>query len=1557
MSSYSWQGWAPGDGDVYDDTSDESYHYWNSDSDTESYPMAKSLQSQDEVPEPPSHPPPTPRPGFAQLATSTGKTPIPPIPPIPTTSGNTSIGPVNDPSSTYSGPPQHDGSGDIIITDEMDINDIEAAIDASSEMALAQADVTTGSNPVQGGNSANVDPDEDVNMNGDPDSLFDGTTAGLFEGTTDLISDLIGDDTLGPADASTPKRFPVQQTQVQQVDTTQVQQSDTALQALAEPDHDWCQLAIMLPPRTFRLPKTGVDEKNLDSTLWLDQQKAGFVYMHTLKPQAPTGRALLVCSRQTGELIVNKNIHAHPLMIDWRWNENYRRWWHSNPDEAKRDYAGTIPPEIKFARLDDPLVKRRLPEEGVYPNLFGFGISNGRGGVEYDSAFRRPLYVDEYSLYFKHFNGYNLRSILAYATQGPKTAQLWIDEYFIWHVMEQLTSAVIYMQTGITRSELKAGDTRKKENWKPFVHRNILPEHVYLHFEEAWERGQSEFDVNKRDEDPAEKGNYVNESLRRAFPRVVLGSWSQASELHSSEKVYKYNRGERSQIMARLGNKDVDDHTGLRPELWEDIYLLGAVLRRLVTVWDARKREEEWEKSWIDYNVDAGEYTIENVRTPGGNKPHYSEDLYDILELFQVRSKRIQIQDRASWADERYWTPKRLQTKSFVDVDILIDVVFPIARLKVQNEKAKFRANEETGYISIPDTLMHGWYALTNRIDLIPYTPEGQDMEEVKGTKVASRELQLVHGTKYLVWYQFHAPVTSELNPGITDWLAVPWAKQAMEQPAKLWGEYWNQHYSDEIRAANMDTPERGGRHRIGDNHMDDSLVTVDESLTGERRIALEKHKRKGGFKPDWRVQRPVFEAPRGDAAESDADEYEGYEARKDARVQEWDELIEAANPRDPFLALTLEQHLKRVLRWMRRAKRVLWHLYPVALQYDDSAEVRNEEEKLAKDYLEIMRKEVELQATGREVEETPEQRAIKQKYHAMLERLDPKGEYKVGFAHKFAAPREPTPPPPRPPPPPPERQPTRSQGTQGDPSPLPPSPTTKYKREDEARTINNDILATQHRLLRDRLKKVVDQYTEAQHKRDRLETDDHESEQYQRFVEASEEVKELEEKMNLLKKADDNLPKPEQLDRQKERLQKEIKMFRRRAAEFKRAAKEQMTLRNEKTDDAADMMQEAATLRLEALEEADPSRAGQLEDRADELDEEAEALIKEMLPLKTKQSELADRVRLLELKIKGHTEVIAKIDKTLKKQQEPAGGPSYFAQGYEEAMADEGGAGPNRNDGANDSDDGDDGGDGGGGGGPGRTFDGVNDSDEDDNDGGGDNNNDNKPDTATDPEPTPQRRTTRSGRVVRPVSLYSPTNNYNATQQDSQTPRKKPPPKSPPGNTTIPRIPTPPPQTGQKRPRSDPDTAVIRETPPKNPRVGVADKVEIVEVPQSPDKKPPWVNPRIEIPWTQQETVPATQYSSEGGDEVIPATQQPEGSSEKKKRKTRRTKVPSPIVTKEKKGKARKVSTPTKPKSSPGKVPEAPKKTKKTPGKRELEQQVTPTPKRRAVGRPRRYE
>lgn len=121
------------------------------------------------------------------------------------------------------------------------------------------------------------------------------------------------------------------------------------------------------------------------------------------------------------------------------------------------------------------------------------------------------------------------------------------------------------------------------------------------------------------------------------------------------------------------------------------------------------------------------------------------------------------------------------------------------------------------------------------------------------------------------------------------------------------------------------------------------------------------------------------------------------------------------------------------------------------------------------------------------------------------------------------------------------------------------------------------------------------------------------------------------------------------------------------------------------------------------------------------------------MFLFKIKQSELVDRVWLLEFKIKGYMEVIVKIDKMFKKQQELVGGFLYFVQGYEEVMVDEGGVGFNCNDGVNDSDDGDDGGDGGGGGGLGRIFDGVNDFDEDDNDGGGDNNNDNKFDIVID--------------------------------------------------------------------------------------------------------------------------------------------------------------------------------------------------------------------------------
>ncbi|KAK0669932.1 hypothetical protein QBC41DRAFT_222763 [Cercophora samala] len=1550
MSSYLWQGWAPDGADVYDDTSDESLDSLNWE--YEPYPMAKSAQGAGgaiDDPDPPPRPPPAPRPTFAQPIPNPVRVPLPPVPESSrnTTNVTNTTGVTQDPKTVWSGPPPKpdgpagaDGSADsfdvsdFLSSEDDDIRFIPAdpkdqALLAAENAAWAAEKAARAAND----NSGVLDPmDIDVIQ-----AEIDAQTASVHQSGT-------------AATNSSPDRAAVDEADRMEIDSPP-EETTTVYEPL-DTDDRFRQIAVVFPPRAFRTAEAGQDWTKWASTQWLQRNKAGFIYMHNLKPQAPAGRALLVCSRAGGYLVVNKNIHKDVVREDgWNWNADYRRWWH--PAQHKRypgeifgttAYHGAVPPEIRFARLDDPLVTYRLPDEPVFPELHAIGISNGPEGVERD-ADRNVVRVDEYSLYFKHFNGHNLRSILAYTTQGPKTHHLYLEEYFIWYVMEQLVSAVIYMQSGITRTELKNGVTEKKEGWKPFVHRNIIPEHIYLHFEEAWERGQEEYDRTEVDKAKRDT-NEMYERARQRFPRIVLGSWSQANAMDDGWEAWIYNRGQRT-LLADVNKLREEEPRvkwkgkGIKPELWEDIYLVGAVLRRLVSVWDARDNEEAWKTTWIDYNVDAKGYTMADARQEREGKPTYSSELYDMLEKFELHDEAIQEEDGTYWGEERYWDGSR----AFPDVDNLINYVFPIAYTNAQAEKRTLWPKEDTGEITKPNfNLIETWCGLTRFIDMMPYTPESKGMDEDGAKKVVMRDLQLIHGTKYIIWYQFQEPAIEDLIEELPEYLGVPWARQAMQHPAKLWGKYWYAIY--QRRTGDMQTPP-GGRSRRGDEHWDTEFA-------GRRILSRERYEQRGAFEDDGRVK--VFHKDLY-TIESDDDRDEGHRARKSVREKEWKELIESyGNLEDPFLYLTEKQHLKRVLRWMRRAKRVLWHLYPVALPDDETLQLRNDEEQIASQYLKIMRNEVALQAAGQQVTDTPEERAIKQKYHVMLERLDPKGEYKVGYKHEFAkppAPREPTPQPREPTPAPRDPTPAPRDPTPAprdptpaprDPTPapreptpapreptppLPPSPFTQYRKDEEARKIQAEITRAEHQVLRDRVKAVADRIVVAAEEMNRLETDDTTTNQYARYLEAKRRHEELLVKGRAYEAAINNLPKLETYPEQKQRLENEIVRNQERIADLRRELQEPKKMRKQKATVIAELDGEARRLRAQAgLPSSTELDKAQLEGRAAKIEAEAADFLQQVTEIKEKQDQVMSKIWILEHKIESYRKTIRRIDRELVRQEKPAKVKSAFCRGYEQAMrgdladSERPGGAPPDDDGGGD----DDGNDGGGGGGgaddtpekktnKGKKKDGNNDN------GGGGSSSKNSgkttanPTTAPPKPPPPGRRTTRSGRVVRPVSVYSPTK-YNITRTRPKPPTGKKPPTGRTGrDIIIPQTPEDPDPTPTGSTRSSPDSAagspgslhsttVIPETPYKLP--GVGDETVIPQSQSQPNN-----NDDVIIPLTQpddDEVIPQTQPDNpqpqpnqdNEEEEIIPQTQPNQDAGDEEvttpsSTQTKKTKKPKP--------------------------------------------------------------
>jgi hypothetical protein len=154
-----------------------------------------------------------------------------------------------------------------------------------------------------------------------------------------------------------------------------------------------------------------------------DAHSDGFILMHNLRNSQPLGKVILVESRKTGELLVNKRLPRSAPIFDEK-----------DPDPEweqiafQTAYYTLAPAEVCFSTLDDPQVEVRLPDEPYFPKLYAYGLPNGkppgRGGL-----YNENLATDVYSLYFKRYNGGTLDNLMGMYGDGDIGAP--IPESFI----------------------------------------------------------------------------------------------------------------------------------------------------------------------------------------------------------------------------------------------------------------------------------------------------------------------------------------------------------------------------------------------------------------------------------------------------------------------------------------------------------------------------------------------------------------------------------------------------------------------------------------------------------------------------------------------------------------------------------------------------------------------------------------------------------------------------------------------------------------------------------------------------------------------------------------------------------------------------------------------------------------------------------------------------------------------------------------------------------------------------------------------------------------------
>jgi hypothetical protein len=499
------------------------------------------------------------------------------------------------------------------------------------------------------------------------------------------------------------------------------------------------QLHVKLPPITFRdpPPPPPLEEDGTTappnpspsrSNAWLDAHGKGFLLMHNLHTVQPPGRCILVKSLDTGELVVNKRLKRYAPV----WNHKHDPHYYYTKPPEKWEYAWherLVPGELRFSRLDDSQgrVAVRLPNEPYFPELYAYGFPYG-----YKEG--RETTPDVWSLYFKRYNGGSLSNLMEmYADPqigGP------VPEPFVWHVMEQLARAVVYLHTGLTRRELASKGKKKEKDcwwmakvaegkWTPLVHRDIREENILLHF-------------------PEKGGNARN----RCFPRIVLEGFSRANLVDDEPSWWHFPP-------AYEGGGKADGEK-IRPEPWEDMYLMGDVLRRLVAVYETGKRRTG---DRVNFNANRAcrmsWHLSENLDLHEAEKPAYSDELINLLRRWEISELLDDPARQRHFSDDGIW-------QQIPGIEFLIKEVLPTATKKMKKYRtmsiARLTGEDEDGLMGDVS-----WVKPDQTFEAMPYSANKGTQEH--SLAVLKRELKYLYGPWIPIWYRYERLVVTKVPP------------------------------------------------------------------------------------------------------------------------------------------------------------------------------------------------------------------------------------------------------------------------------------------------------------------------------------------------------------------------------------------------------------------------------------------------------------------------------------------------------------------------------------------------------------------------------------------------------------------------------------------------------------------------------------------------------------------------------------------------------------------------------------------------------------------------
>ncbi|KAI1653208.1 hypothetical protein F4813DRAFT_375390 [Daldinia decipiens] len=263
-----------------------------------------------------------------------------------------------------------------------------------------------------------------------------------------------------------------------------------------------------------------------------------------------------------------------------------------------------------------------------------------------DEHFQRLKYFysdgENWTLYYEYLNGGSLEFLIRkYYDRG------WvIPEIFIWHVAAELSKALAYLYFGWTpENRLKVRD------WTMAYHRAVTPSNIFLDY------------LARK---PGAKPRVGIES--NAFPRVVLSNFSHSAIEDDDDAWLK-------------PGLHVNE---MHPNIWEDVYHLGCVLRLMCMthiplgeglIDHQHARDERGEHAW-SHRPDSRFLRDVNITPalshPAG--PGYSDLLMDILGTFEWDGQEDM--NIAAWPYRGSAAPS---------IDWVVDTLLPHAEIQVES--------------------------------------------------------------------------------------------------------------------------------------------------------------------------------------------------------------------------------------------------------------------------------------------------------------------------------------------------------------------------------------------------------------------------------------------------------------------------------------------------------------------------------------------------------------------------------------------------------------------------------------------------------------------------------------------------------------------------------------------------------------------------------------------------------------------------------------------------------------------------------------------------------